>query len=331
MLLTLSNPLPLAIVGNPPKGSPMARRRKSAASKRTTRLKSRWSKLLKTKGWKPPYSYLSATVRRKAGKRKHVRGHSWTGRKGTVALYDKQSGKLWGTNPRRGLRRFLNPGNIVASIKSVTLDPVMALPKGVPALFKGSIVKHVAFAAGGAVVGLVGSTMLQKLAMPLLAKIPGVSGVMTGGIAQRVVGASFALITGTVVGKLALKDQDSRNAFVTGAAAAALVEAIFPGRIAGLMSNVPVVGNMLAPQASPVQGLAGLFGYTLNPAYQGVGAYVSSPAYQGVGAYVQSPSYQGVGAAGDQVLAGLGYAGEQLAGSNDLAGMGSNMASHLDQ
>jgi hypothetical protein len=63
-----------------------------------------------------------------------------------------------------------------------------------------------------------------------------------------------------------------------------------------------------------------------------MGAYVESPAYQGtngMSAYVESPAYQGTnGLAGpNDAVAGMGYAGEQLA---DLGAMGSQMASHLD-
>ncbi len=346
VLVTLSNPLNLAIVGNPPrKGSHMAksrRRRKAHPSTRkgrktASRLRYTWKK--RTRSGR--YAGLGAVVRThkngtvRHGRRKHVKGHSWTGRKGTVALYHRKTGKLWGTNPRRS-RRF-NPGAVMIDAKKMIVAPVVALPKSVPALFKGKIVKHIAYAGIGGVVGLVGGSTVNRFAMPMLAKLPYVSTAMANGYVQRIVGGSVALLVGGAVGRLAVKDTDARNAWITGVAAAALVEAIFPGRLAGLLSKAPLpaaVTAAVAPAASPVQGLAGMFGtddlamgaYVSAPAYQGVGAYVEAPAYQGVGAYVSAPAYQGVGDLDGQ--SGLGYAGEQLAGNLD--GIGSNMMSHLD-
>ncbi len=351
VLVTLSNPLNLAVVGNPPrKGSRMARtkhRRRAHPSTRKGRhrassLRSSWRKKTRKGG---RYSHLAAVVRTKKngsvrhGRRKHVKGHGWTGRKGTVALFSRRTGKLWGTNPRHRSRgRRFNPGAVMIDAKKMIVAPVVALPRSVPALFKGHMVKHLAYAAGGGVTGLVGGSMVNRYAMPLLAKLPYVSTAMANGIVQRVVGGSVALLVGGAVGRVAVKSQEGRNAWITGVAAAAVIEAIFPGRLAGLLARAPLpaaVTNAVAPAASPVQGLAGMFGtddlamgaYVSAPAYQGVGAYVEAPAYQGVGAYVEAPAYQGVGNVNDGV-AGMGYAGEQLAGNLD--GIGSNMMSHLD-
>ncbi len=317
MLLTLSNPLHLAVVGNPhrpsrspSKGKVMARHRRSArkSSHKARKTAKRSSHRFAKKGVKV--------------RAKHIRR---AGRKGSVTIRARR-GKLV-------VRR--NPA-IVATVKSMLITPVTSLPARVPALFKGQMAKNVAFATGGAIVALVAGNQLQKVAMPFIAKIPGVSAAMGGGVVQRVIGASFTLLSGSVLGKIAVKDQASQNAFATGVAAAALIEAIFPGRIALLLSNVPVVGGLLAPAASPVNGLRGLFGtddlaaYVDAPSYQGTGAYVDAPSYQGTGAYVEAPSYQGTGglAGPNDAVAGMGYAGDQLAGN--LEGMGSNMSSHLD-
>jgi hypothetical protein len=355
MLLTLSNPLHLAVVGNPPrKGAAMARRRTKRISKRAYKSTKRvWRKKVHTGRFKG----LKVHVKRRAGFRKAIKGIRGTGRKGTVSIFSK-IGRFLGTNPRK---RGRNPA-ILATAKDLVITPVTSLPQSVPALFKGPVVKNVAFAAGGAVVGLAGGSMLQKFTLPLLAKLPVVGGyvaqAMGNSTAQRVVGAGFALLAGSAAG-FAVKDSGSRKAFVTGAAAAAIIEAIFPGRASALLARIPVVGQYISPIASPVQGIAGLFGtdnlaaigaYVESPAYQGtngMGAYVESPAYQGtngMGAYVESPAYQGTngmsayvespayqgtnGLAGpNDAVAGMGYAGEQLA---DLGAMGSQMASHLD-
>lgn len=91
------------------KAHPATRKGRHHAS----RLRSEWKRRTRyARGGPKPhaagkYPYLSAVVRTDkhgrihAGRKKHVKGHSWTGRKGTVALYDRRSGKLWGTNPRR--------------------------------------------------------------------------------------------------------------------------------------------------------------------------------------------------------------------------------------
>ena len=321
-MLTLSNPLHLAVVGNPPKGSAMARRKLSKRVYKST--KSKWRKLTRPGG---PKAHLKVHVKRRAGFKKHVKGLKGSGRKGTVSIFSKFTGAFLGTNPRRR-----NPA-IIATGKELMVTPVMNLPKSLPALFKGNLAMNVGFAAGGAVVGLAGGTMLQKFTLPLLAKIPVVgpkiSGVMGKAIVQRVVGASFALLAAGVVGKFGVKDPAKRSAFITGAAAAALIEAVFPGRASSLMGRIPVIGHYIAPVASPVQGIAGLFG-TDDLAGIGFGAYVEAPGYQGTGAYVEAPGYQGTGglAGPNDAVAGMGYAGEALA--SDLGAMGSNMASHLD-
>jgi len=319
--MTLSNPLNLAVIGNP---GPRRRRSKRAA--KVSQLKSRWKKRTRPGG---RWAGYKAVIRSKAGRKVKVRGKgrrwAFTGRKGTVSLHRRN--KLVATNP-------------VNAIKRTVVTPLTSLPKSLPALFKGKVAKNVLFAGGGAVTGLVGGNLLQSTIMGALNRFmpAAIQGALSNGIVQRVIGASFALVAGGVVGRFALKSTSDRASFITGTAAAALVEAVFPGRVAGLMSQLPIVGPYLAPIASPVNGLAGIYGsdelaaYVESPAYQGVGAYVESPAYQGVGAYVESPAYQGVGGPMDNAVAGLGYDPNQLAGGhlNGLGAMGSNMASHLD-
>ena len=295
----------------------MARRR--LTKRHRSSLKRSWAKKTR-KGAK--YRFVKASVRRKVGKKKHVKGRSWTGRKGTVVLRMRKSGKVWATNPRRrkGARR--NP-SIGAAARNFVVAPVMALPKSLPNLFKGSVVTNGAFAAGGAITALAGGTALQQVIMNLLNKVaPGaMASVMSKGIVQRIVGASFALVAGGVVGQFAIKKPASRAAFITGTAAAALAEALFPGRVASIARDLPIVGQYIVVPASPVQGLMGLYGSDM------LAAYVEAPAYQGVGAYVEAPAYQGVGDLGasmDDAVAGLG-SNDMLAGA-----IGSNMASHLD-
>jgi hypothetical protein len=343
----------------------MSRRRVSRgrkASKRRFSARKRFWK--KATGRRGKYSNLGAVVRRRPGKRKHRKGVSWTGRKGTVALYSRRSGKLWATNPkRRGHRgrshhrRGRNPG-IIDSAKSMIIAPVMALPKTLPALFKTDPLRHGLFAGGGVLAGMIGGTALQSALLGVTGSLlpDAVKTAMSKGIVQRVVGASFALLAGGLVAKFGVKPGGDRTSFVTGTAAAALIEAIFPGALAQRLHTLPIVGPWIQLPASPVAGLAGLFGsdelagfgtYTQNPAYQGVGTYTQNPAYQGVGAYVHSPAYQGVGRLGayvhspayqgvghlgasmDDAVAGLGAPGDNRLAGN-LGAIGSNMPSHLD-
>jgi hypothetical protein len=341
VLVTLANPLPLAIVGNPHKGRHMAKRRKLSAagrrrSHRTSQLRWRWKQRTRPGG---KFAGYKAVVHSKAGRRKKhskPRGHRWafSGLKGTVSLFKK--GLLVATNP------------IGATIKQSIVTPITSLPKSLPALFKGSVVKNVGFAAAGGVTGLVGGNIVQGMVLNLANQFlpAGVKSVLANDIAQRVLGASFALLTGGLVAKVALKNSSGKAAFITGTAAAALVEAIFPGRLAGYLMNVPVIGPLMAHHASPVNGLGAIYGsdrlagYVSSRGYtgvQGMGAYVDASAYQGVngmGAYVDANAYQGVNGPMDDAIGGnLGYDPNQLAGAGhlgDLGAMGSNMASHLD-
>jgi len=327
-VITLSNPLNLAIIGNP---GPRRKRGKKAvaAARRLSQLKSRWKSRTKVPGGR--WAGFRAVVRNKAGKRKHAPGRkwAWTGRKGTVSLW--KGNKMKATNP------------IGKSLDTLVVKPVTSLPKSIPALFKGKVANNALWATGGAIAALTGGALVQKTILGAVGRFlpAAIAAAMSRGIVQRIVGASFALVTGGVIAKFAVKSAASKQAFITGTAAAALIEAVFPGRAANMLSQIPVIGPYVASSASPVQGLAGMFGsdelaaYVESPAYQGVGAYVESPAYQGVGAYVESPAYQGVGGLNgpmDNAVAGLGYDPNELAGGhlNGLGAMGSNMASHLD-
>lgn len=369
VLLAVSNPLQVAVVGNPPRSPSMAHRararrshsrhRKSRGRRTITRKARGHRKLGKRKvarlsrTWKKrtapgaKFSWLGAKILKRPGKRKHVKGRAWTGRKGTVKLYSRKTGKLFATNPRRksrGRSFFRNPGGAAMTFaKDTFVSPVMALPKSVPALFKKNVVKHAGFAAAGAVAGLVGGTFVQTQVLKATASMmpASIATALGTGIVQRVVGASFALLAGGLIARFGLKSPESKTAFITGTAAAALAEAVFPSQVGAFFSGLPYIGPWFAGlNASPVSGLAGLFGtdelaaYVQSPAYQGVGAYVQSPAYQGVGAYVQSPAYQGVGAyVQSPAYQGVGGLGA-LSGRRDaVAGMGvmgSNMPSHLD-
>jgi hypothetical protein len=130
---------------------------------------------------------------------------------------------------------------------------------------------------------------------------------LTQGIANRAISAGFAYTSGYALGTLLIKNPKRRTAFITGSAAAAVVNLLMPGTIQGMLAQLPGIGPMMA-------NLPGMSGYVEAPGYQGVGSYVEAPGYQGVGyaddmlaaygddalagelgAYVDAPSYQGVG------------------------------------
>jgi hypothetical protein len=93
---------------NPKRGKSRSRRKAHPATRKgrhhASRLRSEWKRRTRHGG---RYAHLGAVVRTDrsgrihAGRKKHVKGVAWTGRKGTVALYSRSTGKLWGTNPRR--------------------------------------------------------------------------------------------------------------------------------------------------------------------------------------------------------------------------------------
>jgi hypothetical protein len=190
-----------------------------------------------------------------------------------------------------------------------------AFPKNIGRVFKGKgMLMHAGVAIGGAAVALAGGSMLQRLTLPFLIKIPGASAALANPIGQRIIGATYAWTAIWGITKIAPVAADKKMALLTGGAAAVLTELVFPGKASQMLGKLPVIGGFLAPNVpSPVQGLEGLFGYVSAPGYQGVGEYVSAPGYQGVGedyladgddaiaGYVSAPNYQGVGGLGQSI------------------------------
>ncbi len=340
-LMLLSNPgLHLALLGNPRRRS--KKRHGFKSRKRYTqakwRAKKRVGRRFRIKGG-GSYRVTGASVRKHRGKRKsHRQGISWSGRLGGVSYRGairrrgvrKYRKTAW-TNPRR--RRNSNRKNPM-KVVSGYVSALKKAPKEVLGLFKGpKKVKHVLFAAGGAVgTYMLGGVFTARALTPLLSKIPGAASALSTPIMSRVVGGLVPFTMGYAASKF-IKGEIGK-ALLVGGAAASIVELIKPGMIGQLMHTTPVVSTVVAPIAAaagpaattgPVNGMLGLGAYVDSPAYQGVGAYVDSPAYQGVGAYVDSPAYQGVGEnddAGDDEMAGIGAA-DDLAGVDGYLEQGS--------
>lgn len=129
----------------------MAKRRKSRKKmspgrRASSRLRSVWKKRTRSGGKYASYGAVVRTTKSgspRRGRKKHAKGkgHAWTGRKGTVALYSRKTGKLWATNPKRGRgrgRRY-NP------------DPVAAVAASIPASVPTVIAKAAVAGAAAAV------------------------------------------------------------------------------------------------------------------------------------------------------------------------------------
>lgn len=259
-------------------------------------------------------------VRRKAGRRKASRKFTRrtgirTGRKGTISFLRRR--KILATNPRRrkGKRRGRrsNPAISAASWKR----GITQIHRDVPALFRGKVVKNLAFATGGAVGALVVGGMARGVVMGAVARVA--PALAANKIAQGVLGAALSYSGGYAAGQMLIKGEQARRAFITGAAAAAIINALMPGQVNAMLVRIPVLGPMLANL----------------PGMSGLGAYVLAPASQSIGSYVSAPSYQGVGY--DPTIAGIGYQDDALAGelgayvtapaSQSMGGM----RSHLDR
>jgi hypothetical protein len=217
-----------------------------------------------------------------------------------------------------------NPG--IAALGREALSPFTGLPKDVPALFKGQdMIKKVGITAAG----LVGTYMLggiaTKAADSIVAKLPGAGTSHMKGI----YGGVITYLSG--FGASMLLKGEMRSNVRTGAALAAVIELLAPGRIGGLVDKIPGMKKAEAGASGPVvaaaaqaaaegatngigravlagyvtaasyQGSAGIRGYVEAPAYQGTNGYVEAPAYQGTNGYVEAPAYSGTG---EDLLAG---------------------------
>lgn len=298
-------------------------RRKTLKKRRSTR--KRYTRKPGLKGYK-------ITVRRKAGRRKSNK--RWgrrkgvrTGRKGTIS-FRKPVGrgrfKLVATNPRkRSRRRRRSRRNPATRAVSRTLSVgnwtqgISGLPKNIPALFKGKMIPKVLTATGGAIGSMViGNTIGSRL-MGMLPLPPN----------KWIVGSVNAAITytgGYALGSMLLKGE-KKTAFITGSAIAAIANLLMPGMVYNTLMKIPGLNMILAQ----LPGMNGLGAYVMAPSYQGVG---------GLGAYVQAPGYQGVGMLPSDMVAGIGYNDDALAGelgayvqAPGYQGVGMFGASHLDQ
>lgn len=307
---------------NPKAGSKGRRkiRRKQLKKRRTVAKRQR----RKLKGYKVVVRRKKG--RRKANKRWGKRHRVRTGRKGTISYRRKVKGrsKLYATNPKRrkkrrkSRRRRYNPAKAMAKTLSVKnwTSGLTGLPKNLPAIFSGKMVPKVLSAGAGAVGGIVVGGLVRGQILGLVERF--VPGIASNRIVQGALGAAITYSGGYLVGSMVLKGE-KKTAFITGAALAAIVNAVMPGQVNRLLTSIPVVGPQLA----------------LLPGMNGIGAYVSAPSYQGVGAYVSAPGYQGVGLLPSDAVAGMddALAGELGAYVSvpGYQGVGMYGSSHLDQ
>ncbi len=327
-VMLMSNPgLHLALLGNPFRKTSKTRFGYPSRKRYTQavwRAKKRTGHRFKVKGG-GRYVIKSRSGVKHRGKRHHVKGIAWSGRLGGVSYRGllKRSGsrsyhKVAWTNPRRRTSK----GSIM-KIKALSgyVGALKRAPREILSTFKGpKKIKHIAYAAGGALgTYALGGMVTASVLVPLLNKV-GAGAVLGNPIAKRVVGGLVPFTLGFVASKF-VRNADIKKALMVGGAAASLVEILAPGMIGGLINRVTSSTPMLAPvaaalpaaaKAGSVNGMDGLDGYVDSPAYQGTGGYVDSPAYQGTGAadqmdgYVDSPAYQGTGDDDDLAGGGVG-------------------------
>ncbi len=204
------------------------------------------------------------------------------------------------------------------STVSQYVSAVKRAPREVLAVFKGrNKIKHIAFAAGGAIgTYALGGIATSSLIAPLLARVGG-GALLASPIGSRVIGGMVPFTLGYIGSKFV--KGDIGKALMVGGAAASMLELLAPGMIARLVYRVPTVGPMAvasAPAAAVKGPVNGMDGYVDAKAYQGTGGYVDAKAYQGTGSdelagYVDAKAYQGTGDLADDL------AGED----DDLAGV----------
>ena len=205
-------------------------------------------------------------------------------------------------------RKHSTRSNPVGALNSY-ISAVKRAPSEVIGVFKGrNKVKHIAFAAGGAVgTFALGGIITANVVAPLLARVGG-GAILASPIGKRLIGGLTPFTIGYVASKFV--KGDIGKALLVGGAAASLIELVSPGMIAGLVYRTPVVGPTIiaaAPAAAVKGPVNGLDGYVAAQAYQGTGddldGYVAAQAYQGTGddladdldGYVDAQAYQGTG------------------------------------
>ena len=273
-------------------------------------------------------------VRRKAGRRKTNRrfGRAYgikTGRKGTISFRRRKGGRsrLVATNPRRRSRRSrrrtrTNPPLTAAS----WMRGITAMPTNLANVFKGKdMLKNAGMAGLGAVSGIVVGGMARGVVLGAVGRVA--PAVASNRLVQGVLGGLITYTGGYAAGRMLIKNDRARVAFITGSATAALVNLIFPGAITGMLTRIPVIG----PQLSRLPGMSGLGAYVAAPGYQGVGRYP-----QALAAYVEAPGYQAVGydpavAGNDDALAGALGAYVAAPGYQGVGDLGMYGQSFLDQ
>ncbi len=191
-------------------------------------------------------------------------------------------------------------------------------PKEALSVFKGkNKVKHIAFAAGGAVgTYALGGIATASLIVPALNAV-GAGPLLASPMGKRIIGGLIPFTLGFIGSKFV--KGDIGKSLLIGGGIASIAELAAPGMIARLVYRAAPVAVAAAPVAAvkgPVNGMDGLDGYVDAKAYQGTGGYVDAKAYQGTGdveddlaGYVDAKAYQGTGDLDDDLA------------SDDLAGV----------
>ena len=297
----MTNPLQLMLAGNPrtpskkaPGKKAMARRKKSRKSPavRAKRAIKRRARRASRKGKMPAglkaywakkrgkSSAVAAPKRKRRSSRKakmkvkrarRTRARRRIHKKGTPHVqgsHEWNAGRVVKANPRRRkshMRKARKSRRTKRNAGAATSMTLMGGLKGfignAKDTFMGGGVKGFIAAAAGAGGAVLAGTVVDRLTRPTLAMVVPQS-LMSNPIFNRVLGAANYYVSGWALAKyLPGINSRTRRAMLTGATAAALIEALKPGAVRQVASGLPVVG--------------GLFGYALEGCADGVSDYVA--------------------------------------------------------
>ncbi len=124
-------------------------------------------------------------------------------------------------------------------------------------------VKGFAFALAGAGVSVAGGAFTSQVTSNIIGRFA--PSLLSNPVVARLLGAVNYYLPGWAAAKYVPGlSGKSRRAMLTGAAAAAIVEIVRPGSVRGVLSQIPVVGGLLAGVEDSASDLGAYVGYALN-------------------------------------------------------------------
>ncbi len=314
--VTLSNPLHLAVLGNPKR----KKTRGSSKRRRRSRVRHKSKTKDKTKKGNPMARRRRSRKSRKSSSRRKNPSHY---KRKSPSKSTRRRSRRRSTGRRKSYRR--NP--TIAKTSKQFVGGLTGTPAKVMNLFKGkNKVRNIAYTAGGGIATYMIGGIVAKAITPITARIPG----MTNPMVQRITGALFPYAIGFFGSRL-VKDQNIKTALQVGGGLASIIELLMPGQVGRIIGRIPGIRNLQAgaagagvakvaaeaeqgPVATQQEGIGQMMlaGYVDAPAYAGTAGYVDAPAYAGTAGlgqemlaeYVDAPAYAGTAGLGQEMLAG---------------------------